>query len=177
MTRTAPFLQHSFQKATQYLPVMASGVVCAIELKRVEKIVSLMALELVPSAPEYLAGAFNYQGAFVPVIDLALRVGHQTPSLYDINSSVVLCETMETGSLVGLIVSSVSDVIDVSYSELQLAPEFSNRQSPFTACFKVADEACFLLNSDVLLDSSLSAINAVTPDEIKQAIEQKYNEQ
>jgi len=177
MARTAPFLQHTFQKATQYLPVKAGDVCCAVELKRIEKIVSLMALEAVPSVPEYLVGAFNYQGAFVPVIDLALRIGQQAADSYDINSSVVLCETMEAGTLIGVIVSSVSDIIEVSYSALQLAPEFSNRQSPFTACFKIADEPCFLLNSGVLLDSSLSAVNAVTPDEIKQAIEQKYNEQ
>jgi len=177
MARTAPFLQHTFQKSKQYLPVKANGVLCAIELMRVEKIVSLMALEDIPSAPEYLVGAFNYHGAFVPVIDLALRIGHQITNDYDVNSSVLLCETMETGTLIGFIVSSVADIVAVSYSELQLAPEFSNRQSPFTACFKTADEACFVLNADVLLDSSLSAINAVTPDEIKLAIEQKYNEQ
>lgn len=163
----------SFQRTVNYLQLQAQGVLCAIELKRVERIVSLMALNTVPSAPDYLVGVFDYHGFIVPVIDLSLRIGKTCTKTYDINCSVVLCETIEQDTLVGLIVTDVGDVIELKNSELQLMSEFSGKQSPFYACYKKTTPICFLLDPDVLLDSSLSDFEALLPKEIRQIIEEK----
>jgi len=163
--------QHRFQKSTDYLNIQAGKIACAIALARVHKIVTLMALEYVPNAPNYLAGVFNYHGQVVPVIDLLLRIGEQPPASYDINSSVLLCETVEQEGLIGLIVSYVGDIVQVNYAELQLSPEFTGKQSPFLACYKKKLGVVFLLNSDVLLEHSVSDFNAVLPSDIQQAVQ------
>ncbi|MCK5120574.1 MAG: chemotaxis protein CheW [Methylococcales bacterium] len=168
---TLSSFSHPFQRTVKYLQLQAQGVLCAIELKRVERIVSLMALNPVPSAPDYLVGVFDYHGFIVPVIDLSLRIGQTSAVTYDINSSVVLCETMSQDTLVGLIVTDVGDVIELKNSELQLLSEFSDKQSPLYACYKQASPICFLLDSDILLDSSLSDVEAMLPKEIRQIIE------
>ncbi len=164
-------LLHPFQRAAKYLQLQAEGILCAIELQRVEKIVSLMALNPVPSAPDYLVGVFDYHGFIVPVIDLSLRIGQSCFVTYDINKCVVLCETMDQDTLIGLIVTGVGDVIEIKNTELQLLSEFSGKQLPLYACYKQTSAICFLLNADILLDSSLSDFAAMLPKDIRQMIE------
>jgi len=176
LTNSLPLFQHRFQKSTQYLNIQVGRVACALALERVDKIVTLMALEEVPNAPNYLVGVFNYHGKVVPVVDLLLRIGEEHISPYDINSSVLLCETIEQEGLIGLIVSYVGDIVDIDYAELQLSPEFTDNQSPFLACYKYKSAISFLLNSDVLLDHSLSDVNAVLPSAIHDTIQGHLNE-
>jgi len=161
--------QHPFQRATKYLQVYTQTVCCAIELQRIERVISLMNLKPVPDGPDYLAGIFDYHGMIVPVIDLTLRLGEPRAMAYDVNSSVLICETMETGAFLGIIVE-VGDVMEIEYKELQLAPEFSDKQTPFFACYQQGSTVYYLLNSAVLLDSSLSTFGALSAQEIKEAI-------
>jgi len=166
---TSRVFQHSFQHSTKYVQVFAQETLCAIELQRVEKVIPLVAMHKVPNGPEYLAGIFDYQGLMVPVIDLALRIGELRDTDYDINSSILLCETMETDSILGII-AEVGDIFEIDYSELQLAPEFEDKLSPFLACYKQDSSVCYILNSDSLIDSSLSDFDALNPDDIMREI-------
>jgi len=169
------FFRHSFHRDIQYLQVKANQVLCLIELERIEKIVSLMALKAVSASPGYLVGVFNYKGRIVPVIDLSLRIGQPVDAQYDINSSVILCETLDSQSMLGLIVSDIKTVLNIKLADLQLSPEFINKKNPFMACYQHLKEIAFVLDSNVLLENSLSNINAVLPEELNNAILQ-YNE-
>lgn len=161
-----------FQQKTQYLQLQAMEVNCCIALQQVQKIFSLMALNAVPNTPDYLAGVFNYHGSIVPVLDLSLRLGQQPDSGYNTNTCVVLCSTLESEALLGLIVSAVGNVIEISRNQLQLAPQFSGKSPPFFAIYQQQQACYFILNTDTLLGSSLSELYSVPAAEINQIIKQ-----
>lgn len=147
-----------FQQKTQYLQLQALEVHCCIALPQVNKIFSLMALAAVPNTPDYLAGVFNFHGSIVPVIDLSLRLGYQPGTSYSCNTCVVLCNSLENESLLGLIVSSVGNVFEINRNDLQLAPQFSGRSPPFSAIYQHRKTCYFILNTEALLGGSLTEL-------------------
>lgn len=165
------FQQH-FQQKSQYLQLQAQELSCGIPLHQVNKIFSLMALTAVPKTPHYLAGIFNYHGSIVPVIDLGLRLGQKPATAYTSHTPVVLCNTLENEAFLGLIVSSVGNVIELSHNHLHLAPQFSGKALPFSSVYQQQQQVCFLLNADALLNSSLTQLYSVLPDEIDKMIQQ-----
>lgn len=85
-----------------------------------------------PHSPSYLLGVINLRGTILPIVDLARRLGLPTkePSERDV---IIVVQVGEKAF--GLLVDSVSDILDVSPENLrkvpeldaQLAEEFFNR--------------------------------------------------
>jgi chemotaxis signal transduction protein len=171
MTLFNSFQQH-FKQKHAYLQLQAGGISCCVPLHQVNKVFSLMALTAVPQTPNYLAGVFNYHGSVVPVIDLSLRLGQKNIAPYTSNTAVVLCNTLENGAFLGVIVSSVGNVIELSHHHLHLAPQLQGVVSPFSATYQQPQQICFVLNMDVLLNSSLTSLYSISPDEIDKVIKQ-----
>lgn len=171
MTLFNRFQQH-FRQKNQYLQLQVQDLSCGIALQQVNKIFSLMALTAVPKTPGYLAGVFNYHGSLVPVLDLSLRLGQKPSEAYNCNTPVVLCNTLENEAFLGLIVSSVGNVIELSHNQLHLTPQFSGKALPFSSVYQQQQQVCFLLNTDALLNSSLTQLYSVSPDEIAKMIKQ-----
>jgi purine-binding chemotaxis protein CheW len=167
------FQQH-FKQKNQYLQLQAQNITCGILLHQVNKILSLMALTAVPKTPHYLAGVFNYHGSIVPVLDLSLRLGQKPTAAYTSNTAVVLCNTLENGAFLGLIVSAIGNVVEISHNHLHLVPQLQGKSSPFSAVYQQQQTCCFLLNTDALLNSSLSLLNSIPPDEINAIIEHDF---
>lgn len=79
-----------------------------------------------PHAPGDVLGVMNLRGAVVPIVDLSARLGFG------------ICETQERnviviaaigGQTVGLLVSSVSDIVGVGRDEVQPLPQISEAQA------------------------------------------------
>jgi len=84
--------------------------------------------ELTPAeeAPPHIAGIFSLRGQIVPVTDLNLRFGH--PALpYRLSDQVVVLELDQL--LMGLIVSEVREVIEISHDAIQPPPKFDMETS------------------------------------------------
>lgn len=79
-----------------------------------------------PHSPEYLLGVINLRGTILPIVDLARRLGLPTkvPSERDVIIVVQLGERT-----FGLLVDSVSDILDVGPEQLRDVPEFDEEQS------------------------------------------------
>ena len=77
--------------------------------------------ELTPveEAPPYIAGIFSLRSQIIPVTDLNLRFGH--PALpYRLSDQIVVLELDQL--LMGLIVSEVIEVIEISHDTIQPPP-------------------------------------------------------
>lgn len=166
------FQQH-FKQKNQYLQFRAEEISCCIPIQQVNKIFSLMALTTIPKTPHYLAGVFNYHGSIVPVIDLSLRLGQTPTATYSCNTIVLLCNTLENGAFLGLIVSSIGSVSEINHNQLHLTPQFPGKSSPFSGVYQQQQQQiCFLLNTEALLNSSLTQLYTLSPDELNAMIEQ-----
>ena len=173
MAVTNSFQPH-FKQKSHYLQIQTQEINCGVSLHQVNKIFSLMALTAVPTAPNYLAGVFNYHGSMVPVIDLSLRLGQKPVAIYSSNTPIVLCNALENEAFLGLIVSSVGNVIEINHSHLQLAPQLQEKSLPFSAVYQQQQTCCFLLNIDALLGSSLANLYGISPDKINKIMKNNF---
>src|SRR5690349_17517994 len=79
-----------------------------LDLADIKKIFLLPRLQKVPNSAIYVAGLINIAGMSVPVIDLALRLKLERTQPYNLETSIVLCQTEKQE--MGLIVDQIIDI-------------------------------------------------------------------
>ncbi len=162
--------QHNNQ-AGDYLAIDAGDLRCFVALEFVDKVFSLIALQPIPDAPDYLAGVMNYQGVAVPVIDLLLRLGQIQEPSYTIETPMVVCKTEDGGRQIGIVVSSIGAITHVEGENVQMNSEFKHKQLPFTGLLNLPDQSGLILNTEALWLTSLSFVKGQSPEEIRQALQ------
>lgn len=97
------------------------GARFGVDATLVRESVWLPELTPVEEAPPHIVGILSLRGQIVPVTDLNLRFGH--PALpYRLSDQIVILELDQL--LMGLIVSEVIEVIELSAEAIQPPPEF-----------------------------------------------------
>jgi purine-binding chemotaxis protein CheW len=109
----------------QYLSFRVGSDDYAVDILRVQEIRGWEKVRALPDSREYVKGVLDMRGTIVPIIDLRIRFGEEDPTYLPTTVVIVVSvEKQEAGrQLVGAVVDSVSDVLDVSSSELKPAPE------------------------------------------------------
>lgn len=85
------------------------------------EIVPLPEVVPLPETPAYIVGVANLRGRIVPLIDLNLRFGHAAQP-YRLEDCVVVLE--EAGTVVGIIVNEVLNVLNVALAERLPVPSY-----------------------------------------------------
>ncbi|PJE33595.1 Chemotaxis protein CheW [Pseudooceanicola marinus] len=75
-----------------------------------------------PHAPDYMRGVINLRGTVLPVMDLARRL--HLPSQETNDRNVIIVVNLN-GTLTGLLVDAVSDIVAITEDDLQLPPDMS----------------------------------------------------
>jgi purine-binding chemotaxis protein CheW len=125
-----------------------------IDIIRVQEIRSWEPVSRIPNVPSYEKGVVNLRGSIVPIIDLRERfqlgVGVYTPLTVVVILNVWAGEKKRT---MGVVVDSVSDVVDVDRRHIQSAPNFGTKVSTefITGLISVNDAMVMLLDVDKLL--------------------------
>ena len=96
----------------------------AVDILQVQEIREVNEVTRVPHVAPFVRGVINLRGAIVPIVDLGLMFGFPEPAPLDGASAIVL--DVE-GRLVGLVVSSVSDVLALAEDEIAATPELGTR--------------------------------------------------
>ncbi|MFT6023690.1 MAG: purine-binding chemotaxis protein CheW [Ascidiaceihabitans sp.] len=79
-----------------------------------------------PHAPAHMKGVINLRGTVLPVMDLAERLGMATREHTNRNVIIVV---KHNGSMTGLLVDAVSDIIALSQDDLRPPPEIAGSTS------------------------------------------------
>lgn len=87
-----------------------------INVLMVQEIVTYVKPYAIPNAPEYFRGVINLRGVIVPVIDLRIRFNFSKKD--NIEESIVVVVSIADKKY-GLLVDSVSNVIDIDPKEVQ----------------------------------------------------------
>ncbi len=95
-----------------------------VDILLVQEIREVAEVTRVPHVARFVRGVVNLRGAIVPIVDLGLMFGFAEPLDLKTASAIVL--NVE-GRMVGLIVSSVSDVIALAADEILPAPDLGGR--------------------------------------------------
>ncbi len=94
-----------------------------IDILKVQEIRGYDAVTRVADAPEFIKGVINLRGVIVPVADLRLKFGLGEVR-YDEFTVVIILNV--AGRTVGIVVDSVSDVLELEAAQIRPAPEFQS---------------------------------------------------
>jgi len=93
-----------------------------IDILRVQEIRGYEPPTRVANAPEFIKGVVNLRGVIVPVVDMRIRFG--LPEV-QYNSFTVVIVLNVAGRTVGMVVDSVSDVLELQPGQIKPAPDFN----------------------------------------------------
>ena len=94
-----------------------------VTVKQVREILRLNEIVPVPGADQFILGITNIRGSLVTVVDGRERFGIQ-PRSYDDRTRMIIIESGD--DVVGVIVDSVSDVIDIPDSSINCNPRLND---------------------------------------------------
>lgn len=97
------------------------GVLCGIDILRVQEIRSCERPTRIAGAPPHVLGVTNQRGVIVPIVDLRCCFGLDASS----NTDTVTVVLRIGGRIVGAMVDSVSDVFALLAEQVKPAPEFN----------------------------------------------------
>jgi purine-binding chemotaxis protein CheW len=118
----------------------------------VDSIIKLQAITAVPRAPNFVEGVTNLRGKVLPVIDLRKRFG--LPAEESTKEARIVVTEMD-GSTVGMLVDTVSEVLDVADEAIEPpSPIVTTVDSGFiTGIAKVDDRLVILLDLEKVLSA------------------------
>lgn len=97
-----------------------------INVMQVQEVLRYSDIAPVPGAPSYVLGIINLRGNVVTVIDTRQRFGLMPGEVTD-NTRIVIIESDR--QVVGILVDSVSEVVYLRQSEIELTPNVGNEDS------------------------------------------------
>jgi purine-binding chemotaxis protein CheW len=97
-----------------------------INVMQVQEVLRVSEIAPVPGAPDYVIGIINLRGNVVTVVDTRRRFG-LPPKAPDAASRIVIVEA--AGQVIGILVDSVAEVVELRASEIEVAPNAGNEDS------------------------------------------------
>jgi purine-binding chemotaxis protein CheW len=112
----------------QFLTFYLASEEYAISILRIKEIVEFDQITKVPRMPVWIRGVINLRGSVVPVIDLAVKFGMDETRVSKVCCVIIVELEVEGEPMVlGVIAESVSQVVDLSPSDIQPPPAFGTR--------------------------------------------------
>jgi purine-binding chemotaxis protein CheW len=139
----------------KYLTFSLADEEYGIGILKIKEIIGMMPVTTVPQAPEFFKGVINLRGKVIPVIDLRLKFG-MPPIEYSERTCIVVVETEgPSGSiLMGSVVDSVSEVLNIKEEDVEDPPTFGTRLNTdaILGMAKMEEGVKILLDIDHVLD-------------------------
>jgi purine-binding chemotaxis protein CheW len=115
----------------QYLTFFLGGEEYGVPILRVRQIIELGAITRVPAAPACVRGVINLRGGVVPVADLAIRFGQPECVPTRFTCIVVVDVALDDElTLMGLMVDSVNQTMELADGDIEPPPSFGTQAGP-----------------------------------------------
>ncbi|HZP13885.1 MAG TPA: chemotaxis protein CheW [Nevskiaceae bacterium] len=108
--------------ANEYLTFTLGAEEYGVDILKVQEIRGYDTVTRIPDAPDFIKGVINLRGTIVPVVDMRLKL---KLAKAEYNAFTVMIILNVAKRVVGMVVDGVSDVINLTASEIKPAPEFS----------------------------------------------------
>jgi purine-binding chemotaxis protein CheW len=125
-----------------------------IGILKIKEIIGMMPITTIPQAPPSVKGVINLRGRVIPVIDMRLQFG-MDPAEYTDRTCIVVVEIATSTAPIptGIVVDSVSEVVNIRGEDIDDAPDFglSVRTEFILGIAKLQGSAKILLDIDRVL--------------------------
>ncbi|WP_051283907.1 chemotaxis protein CheW [Desulforegula conservatrix] len=109
----------------KYLTFRLGSEEYGLGIMKIREIIGLMPITSVPQTPIFVKGVINLRGKVIPVIDLRLRFSMDEIPHDDRTCIIVLdISSVSSNLLIGIIVDSVSEVLNIRAEEIEETPAF-----------------------------------------------------
>jgi len=149
------------QAPRQVLTFSLGDETYGVDILRVQEIRGWSPVTRIPQAPKHVLGVLNLRGSIVPIVDLRLRFNLPRAEFTPLTVIVVLSVDSPAGKReFGLVVDSVSDVVDINADAVRETPHLGSKASSdvIQGLVTVADRMLILLNSDELIRRDLDQV-------------------
>ncbi len=111
---------------TQWVTFSLDEETYGINVMQVQEVLKLPEIAPVPGSPDYVIGIINLRGNVVTVVDTRKRFGLM-PREADDSTRIVIIEANR--QVVGMLVDSVAEVVELDASIVETAPTVGNDES------------------------------------------------
>lgn len=125
-SQSASSQKKSNHGAQQWATFMLADEIYGVNVMQVQEVLRYTDIAPVPGAPDYVLGIINLRGNVVTVIDTRNRFGLEAVPVTD-QSRIVIIEADR--HIVGILVDSVAEVINLQPTEIELSPNAGNDES------------------------------------------------
>jgi len=111
----------------KYLTFSLAEEEFGVGILKVKEIIGIMPITPVPRTPEAVKGVINLRGKVIPIVDLRLKFGLPEVEATERTCIVVVDVASDKQALqMGVVVDSVSEVLNVKAEEIEERPEFGS---------------------------------------------------
>ena len=112
----------------KYLTFTLANEDHGIGILKIKEIIGMMPVTPVPQTPEFVKGVINLRGKVIPVVDLRLRFGMEEIEYTERTCIIVVeIEGKDATVLIGIVVDSVSEVLNIKGEEIEDTPTFGTK--------------------------------------------------
>ncbi len=121
-------VQRAADREGKYLTFSLDQEEYGIGILKVKEIIGMMPITPVPKTPKFVKGVINLRGKVIPVIDLRLRFGMDFSANTDRTCIIVVEINTSSGRIhTGIVVDSVSEVLNIKSSDIEDTPTFGTK--------------------------------------------------
>jgi purine-binding chemotaxis protein CheW len=138
----------------KYLTFSLAGEEYGIGILKVKEIIGMMAITTVPQTPTYMKGVINLRGKVIPIVDLRLKFAMEVIDATE-KTCIIVVEVVGSGRkvMIGILVDSVSEVLNIKGGDIEDTPNFGGRLNTdyILGMAKTGDKVRILLDIDKVL--------------------------
>jgi purine-binding chemotaxis protein CheW len=143
------------ESSAQYLTFYLRDEMFGMNIKPIREITDYGHITKVPMMPDYVRGVVNLRGNVVPVIDLPVRFGWKASPLNK-RTCIVMLELKnadQTPINIGIVIDSVSEVLDIDADHISAPPRLGTKISPdfISGMGRVGEDFIVLLDPQTAL--------------------------
>ncbi len=142
------------EKEGKYLTFSLANEEFGIGILKIREIIGMMTITTVPQTPEFVKGVVNLREKVIPVIDLRLRFGMESVEYNERTCIIVVeVEAAKGNVTIGIVVDSVSEVLNIIAEDIEDTPSFgTNLQTDYILGMAKAEGSVkILLDIDKIL--------------------------
>jgi purine-binding chemotaxis protein CheW len=151
---TSPNAAEANGHSRQVLTFCLGAETYGVDILRVQELRGWSPVTRIPKSPPHVLGVLNLRGSIVPIVDMRLRFALERAEFTPLTVIIVMSvETPDGRREYGLVVDSVSEVVDIAAGDLKATPDLGTKlgADALQGLATVQDRMVILLNVDKLL--------------------------
>lgn len=140
----------------KYLIFDLAGEEFGIQILKVREIIGLQDITFVPHTPPCVKGVINLRGKVIPVVDLRLKFAMPEAAYTDRTCIIVVGVSLNGSTvLTGVVVDSVSEVLNIASADIEDSPNFGEKSDVayLLGMAKIKGKVKILLDIDEVLST------------------------